>query len=43
MIRPRALLERPPRPRGYVTQSLINEHGSFRAALAWLEQRERRE
>lgn len=32
----RAMLLHTPRPSGFVTQALINEHGSFRAALAVL-------
>ena len=32
----RAILQHKPRPSGYVTQALINEHGSFREALEWL-------
>lgn len=36
---PRALTLNPRRS-GYVTQALINEHGSFRAALEWLNRSE---
>lgn len=36
--RPRAIYEsgRTPRRSGFVTQAMINQHGSFRAALAVL-------
>ena len=30
------ILQNPTRRTGYVTQALINEHGSYRAALEWL-------
>lgn len=36
MEKPRAIVDRPVRPTGYVTQKLIDKHGSFKAALAWL-------
>lgn len=32
----RAMLQHTPRPSGFVTQALIDQHGSFRAALAHL-------
>lgn len=35
-------LQHKPRPSGYVTQALINEHGSFRKALEWLNKQARK-
>ncbi|TCD00709.1 hypothetical protein EYB45_10980 [Erythrobacteraceae bacterium CFH 75059] len=32
-------LQHKPRPSGYVTQAMIDRHGSYRAALAWLNAR----
>lgn len=43
-MKPRVVYEsgRKPRRSGYITQSLLDQHGSRQAALPWLEEQDRK-